>query len=936
MLRDSSLLKYLLLFLLTCSYAQELPPIANYSPENYGAGNQNWAISQSDEKFIYVANNSGLLEFNGAHWKLYPSPNGTRLSSVKVIDDLIYTGCYMEFGYWEKDVFGSLKYVSLKDKLQEPLIEDEHFWNIIKFDNWVLFQSLDRIYVYNSLDGSFNIIDSKSTRAEIFTVDNSIYFQIINEGIFKIENGKPILISNDPVLQKNVVVGVFLKDNNILFLTENSEFYYLTENRLKLWNISAYDVLSPLSIYSSLQLKDGSFVLGTISNGIYHIDQNGNFLRKINQRNGLNNNTVLAIFEDVEHNLWLGLDNGISNINLDNPFTVFNDIYGELGSVYASKIFKERLYLGTNQGLYFRRLNTTDDFKFIEKTNGQVWSLIEINNTLFCGHNNGTFIIENEKAKQISDFPGTWDIKEIANNKNLLLQGNYAGLSIIEKINDQWQFKNKIEGFDISSRFFEMLDKDQIIVNHEFKGLYNLKIDSDFTKVIKIESEAPRGYGSGLVNYNEDVIYFSNNGALKFNYETQEFKKDSLLSSILFHNDDPITGLLISDSKSSKLWGFANKNIICISPGKFNDIPQVIKIPVPNFFRKSVGNSGFENLTYLKDNTYLIVGSTGYNVLNLDKLESIKYNIYLNAVHKEFLNAPEEPISLNSDTKLTSNENNLRFSFSVPEFDKYTEVNYQYKLEGHHDEWSNWFKDSNISVENLPFGDYNFKVRAIIGNELSENTASYEFTIERPWYLTNLMIIVYVLALSLVLLLIHLNYKRYYKKQQRKLLVKKQNEYKVSQLENEKVIMQLKNEKLQQEVESKNRELTISTMSIIKKNEILNSIKKELILEHSKDVYTQVIKTIDKNINNKKDWEFIEDAFNNADKDFLKKIKKLHPNLTPNDLRFCAYLRLNLSSKEIAPLLSISVRSVEIKRYRLRKKMQLSHEKSLVEYILSI
>jgi len=339
----------------------------------------------------------------------------------------------MEFGYWEKDVFGSLKYVSLKDKLQEPLIEDEHFWNIIKFDNWVLFQSLDRIYVYNSLDGSFNIIDSKSTRAEIFTVDNSIYFQIINEGIFKIENGKPILISNDPVLQKNVVVGVFLKDNNILFLTENSEFYYLTENRLKLWNISAYDVLSPLSIYSSLQLKDGSFVLGTISNGIYHIDQNGNFLRKINQRNGLNNNTVLAIFEDVEHNLWLGLDNGISNINLDNPFTVFNDIYGELGSVYASKIFKERLYLGTNQGLYFRRLNTTDDFKFIEKTNGQVWSLIEINNTLFCGHNNGTFIIENEKAKQISDFPGTWDIKEIANNKNLLLQGNYAGLSVLEK-----------------------------------------------------------------------------------------------------------------------------------------------------------------------------------------------------------------------------------------------------------------------------------------------------------------------------------------------------------------------------------------------------------------------------------------------------------------------------------------------------------------------
>ena len=69
---------------------------------------------------------------------------------------------------------------------------------------------------------------------------------------------------------------------------------------------------------------------------------------------------------------------------------------------------------------------------------------------------------------------------------------------------------------------------------------------------------------------------------------------------------------------------------------------------------------------------------------------------------------------------------------------------------------------------------------------------------------------------------------------------------------------------------------------------------------------------------------------------FLMKIKNLHSTLTPNDLRLCAYLRLNLSSKEIAPLLNISPRSVEIKRYRLRKKMDLPHEKSLVEYILEI
>ncbi|MFT7251764.1 MAG: AraC family chitin signaling transcriptional activator, partial [Flavobacterium sp.] len=97
-----------------------------------------------------------------------------------------------------------------------------------------------------------------------------------------------------------------------------------------------------------------------------------------------------------------------------------------------------------------------------------------------------------------------------------------------------------------------------------------------------------------------------------------------------------------------------------------------------------------------------------------------------------------------------------------------------------------------------------------------------------------------------------------------------------------------------------------------------------------------IISTITRNVKEEDTWNVFKEAFDNADKDFIKKVKELHPSLTPNDLRLCAYLRLNLSSKEIAPLINISVRSVEIKRYRLRKKMDLTHEQGLVEYVLSI
>src|SRR5690606_19392049 len=127
-------------------------------------------------------------------------------------------------------------------------------------------------------------------------------------------------------------------------------------------------------------------------------------------------------------------------------------------------------------------------------------------------------------------------------------------------------------------------------------------------------------------------------------------------------------------------------------------------------------------------------------------------------------------------------------------------------------------------------------------------------------------------------------------------------------------------------------------MNLIKKNELLSMIKDDLKKtgEGSDKNIKSVITTINKNINEDDTWDMFKEAFNNADKDFLKKVKKAHQSLTPNDLRLCAYLRLNLSSKEIAPLLNISVRSVEIKRYRLRKKMDLPHELGLVEYILSI
>ena len=149
----------LLFFILFISgFAQDLPPIVNYSPTTYGAGNQNWMIAQDKNQIIYFANNEGLLEFNGSYWRLYPSPNETIVRSVKVIGEKVYTGSYMEFGYWQRQKNGLLKYNSLSKGIKSKLLDDEQFWNILTYDGWIAFQSLDRIYIYDTKKQSFKII----------------------------------------------------------------------------------------------------------------------------------------------------------------------------------------------------------------------------------------------------------------------------------------------------------------------------------------------------------------------------------------------------------------------------------------------------------------------------------------------------------------------------------------------------------------------------------------------------------------------------------------------------------------------------------------------------------------------------------------------------------------------------------------------------------
>jgi hypothetical protein len=460
------------------------------------------------------------------------------MRSVKVIDDRVYTGCYMNFGYWTRNDTGRLEYTSLTDQLKVEMEEDEQFWEIIQLDKWVLFQSLGRIYIYHTVDNSLKVISADHTITKLYKIGDELFFQVFEEGLYSIENGEKKLVSDNAILRKSRIVGLFPKGNKKIIITRDAGWFTFDEEGLTAIQFPYQVKYNQKSIYTSIQLSDGSYVLGTIANGIYHISEEGEFHYRIDQASGLGDNTALSLFEDADGNVWTGLDNGINCINTKEPFKYYDDQTGRLGTIYASVIHNEYIYLGTNQGLFYKSANNREDFKFIEGTKGQVWCLRVINNELFCGHDSGTFLIKDGTQQKIGSVQGTWDIKTIPGKQDQIIQGNYDGLYVLNKQNDIWKLDYKLKGFDISSKHFEWATPTKILMNHEYKGVYELTLDENHREVTRFTKNATiqKSANTSLVQFDGNIYQANKNGIFKYDTVSDSFQKDAILSTI-FEND---------------------------------------------------------------------------------------------------------------------------------------------------------------------------------------------------------------------------------------------------------------------------------------------------------------------------------------------------------------------------------------------------------------
>ncbi|MGB7843418.1 MAG: triple tyrosine motif-containing protein, partial [Salinimicrobium sp.] len=583
------------------------------------------------------------------------------------------------------------------------------------------------------------------------------------------------------------------------------------------------------------------------------------------------------------------------------------------------------IYLGSNQGLYYKEKEAEGNFKLVPGTTGQVWSINQIDDELYVGHDRGTFVVKYGTANLVWQGLGTWTVKKIGEG---IIQGHYNGISYLPKDSPNSNARY-LDNFDLSSRNI-LVENDSIIwVGHFHRGALRLKLSSDYKKVLTVESfeTGKSGLGPEIFSYNEQIYCSTQSGIFLYDRKQNRFTPNNELNSIT-KRQERISGISTVLADGS-LWTFGRDNLYYLFRDPFEQKLIERKVPLP-LENRNITN-GFENISLLEKDQYLVGSNVGYIQFSLPIEDQEVEQFAIRSIAASSKGESYVHRLLNTEElQLKNKVNNLLFYFSVPDYQSLNLTEYSYRLVNFSPFWSKWDEYGTAEFENLPPGSYTFEVKAR-NNGMETEVLRYSFLIMEPWYYSNLAIAGYILLFLLGFLLVHYIYRR----RHLKILEQRERNLKMKALEAEQKVIKLQKEHLERDMAEKNGQLAASTMSLIKKNEFLSNLKEELKTAENAKV-KGVIRTIDNEIKEEDNWKMFKEAFKNADKEFFDKIKSKHPNLSSNDLRLCAYLRLNLSSKEIAPLINISVKSVEIKRYRLRKKMELPRNINLTDYIMGL
>ncbi len=949
-------------------YAQSsnigIPPISNFTKKTYNAGTQNWNIAQSKEGLMYFANNGGLLEFDGVNWQCYGVSNQTNIRSLGIANDgRIYIGAQGDFGYFFPNEIGNLEYQSLLGLVPAQERGFADVWGIDILDKQVLFRTGDKIFQYK--DNQVSLIYTSNKLSYSKAIGANYYLHDIENGLFKFDGQSFKNLETNPTFINQEVSGIFelTKDSLLIFTISNGVSLY-TNGQFKPWQTNDKGLLKNSNIYCSARINSTTFALGTSTKGIFIVNNKGQVIRQITRTSGLQKNNLLSLFSDQSKNLWVGLNNGIDYIETSSPFNYIQPDNNLLGMGYAIQIHNKKIYFGTSSAVYqkdwksYYNPTTASNFKIIPNSRGQVWDLQQFRGELLLHHHNGTFTIKNDVAYKISNKLGSWLQLPIAKNNDILIGGYYNGLATF-KWENGWKEAHRFgSNWKESCRIMVQDKYDNIWVSHPYRGAYRVEFNADFSVLGKVTLyDSGKGFPSDLQIYvfkiGDEAVFCGSKGIYSYNPTEDRFEPNEKWNEI-FGANTWIKRLI--EAPNGDIWFVSEHEVGVLEVTDGGIYKKLNKRVFPQLKNKLVG--GFEKIYPYDNENVFFAYENGFIHFNpQQEVADTNFNVHIRSIqlenNGEYILKGNPPAKLENKKDIYSieyDQNALHFTFSATYFNNIEGNQYQYFLEGFDKKWSDWTTKTGREYTNLNAGTYEFHVRAKNIHGHFSDITSYSFKISPPWYASKLALTSYSLLLfASLFLLILIPQKKFEREkaalqsEQEQTLLEKEKEHQRLEETRQKQISKLEKEKLELQIQSQNQELASSTMHLAQKSEMLKKLKEDLqkIAKASSDgaiskQLRKVIRKVSADETLDQDWQQFAKHFDRVHGDFLKRLREKHPQLTPKDHRLCAYLRMNLSSKEIAPLLNISVRGVEIARYRLRKRLEINGDVNLIDLMMKI
>lgn len=946
------------------------PFIKNYTKTEYKASAQNFDIVQSKGGEMYFANNYGVLEFNGEKWSLIAQPkNKTALHALYISSDgIVYIGAENELGYLKNSLNGQKYYVSLLNKIPAEYHNCDAIREIYHTESGISFISSK--FVFNYSNDSITVISHNNKFVSSSMVSDSILIQDELHDIYVVKDNYLKKVLGDVKTNEGYIRKIFTdKDGELFFYTLRGRFSYLHNNKLTSFKNELNKYFLEDEALCFKQLRGGYIAIGTALHGVIIVDENKNLVQVLNKANGLQSNTILSLGTDNTGNLWVASTTGLDYVEIASPFYHISEYENIKGAVFTIHEKNEELYVGTNAGLIFSKWNTTDApfyprLNFSNSSIGQVWKINQIDDCLYVSGSKGVFEISDKKILEPIEeiVTGAWIIKPLKEGGDIYIQGGYEGINVLKKKDDGLHFVNKVKGFNETSRVIEIDDNGTIWVAHGYKGVFKLELNETLDSAINIGFyNWDKGFPSNLF-----INVYKIKNEILFGTEYGVFQYVSEWDTMVVH---PYFKKIFVTNEQIRLLKEIDNDILFIRGTDMDEKVGIIEVYEDGLFSvsetpfqklKGVFVPGFDNVTQTESGNLLFGTKDGMIYYNKKSERNYNKPYHTNItdiisldndslIYGDYDGDDTTNVGINSQIlSVPYNLNSLEFNFAAAFFESTEQIMYSFFLEGYDSKWSIWKHRTQMQYTGLKDGKYIFHVKAKNVYNVESTIDSVVFEILPPWYKTPKAYVIYTFVFIIFIVLVVIQAKQIIKKEKAKIIAKQfqDNQAKINRHLHEKLIAEkeLRNileEKSLKEIEDKDARLASSTMHLLQMNNTITQIKNELnnVLIHldtsKRRIFRDLISSIDKKAQQNESWENFELHFNKVHNDFLQRIKEEFPDLSQRDIRLCAYLRLNLSSKEIAQLMGISIRSVESLRYRVRKKTNLTSDKSLADFLLS-